>query len=143
MGQRGPIPRALGTLSPAPLLPPPAWLPVGAEEVWREVAPHLAASGRLTPITAETFAAWCCTASELRRLAVEIDGGALTTAGPHGPVPSAAVSAASRLRTVLVAVGKGLGLDAASDARIGTSGRNQKREPTALEAWRIRHGGTA
>lgn len=124
MGMRGPLPRR----SPKPAspmsrpLPPPPWMPAAAVEVWVEVEPALRAAGRLRPEHADTFAAWACTAAELRELSVAIARDGSTATGPHGTHPSAAHSAAVRLRTTLLALGKALGLDPASSARLGDAG---------------------
>ena len=122
MGMRGPLP----PLSPKPAastvtpLPPPAWLPIAAVEVWHEIEPRLRA--RLRPEHADTVAAWACTAAELRLLSVVIARDGSTATGPHGTHPSAAHSAAVRLRGTLLALGKALGLDPASSARLEAAG---------------------
>ncbi len=122
MGMRGPLPRqspkpAASTVTP---LPPPAWLPIAAVEVWHEIEPRLRA--RLRPEHADTLAAWACTAAELRELSVLIARDGSTATGPHGTHPSAAHSAAVRLRGTLLALGKALGLDPASSARLEAAG---------------------
>lgn len=120
MGLRGPLPRR----SPKPVasmsqpLPPPPWLPAAAVEVWVEIEPRLRAAGRLRPEHGDTFAAWACTAAELRELSVVIARDGSIATGPHGTHPSAAHSAAVRLRATLLSVGKALGLDPASSARL-------------------------
>ena len=120
MGLRGPLPRR----SPKPValmskpLPPPPWLPAIAVEVWREYEPALRTAGRLRPEHGDTFAAWACTAAELRDLSIAIARDGSTATGPHGTHPSAAHSAAVRLRGTLLALGKSLGLDPASAARL-------------------------
>jgi phage terminase small subunit len=120
MGLRGPLPRrspkAVAPVS-QPLSPPP-WLPAAAVEVWKEHEPALRAAGRLRPEHGDTFAAWACTAAELRDLSVVIARDGSTATGPHGTHPSAAHSAAVRLRGTLLALGKSLGLDPASAARL-------------------------
>jgi P27 family predicted phage terminase small subunit len=124
MGLRGPLPRR----SPKPVtstvepLPPPSWLPAAAVDVWAEYEPRLRAASRLRPEHGDTFAAWVCTAAELRELAVVIARDGSTATGPHGTHPSAAHSAAVRLRTTLLALGKALGLDPASSARLEAMG---------------------
>jgi P27 family predicted phage terminase small subunit len=124
MGLRGPLPRR----SPKPVAPlsmplsPPAWLPPPAVEVWNEVEPRLRAAGRLRHEHGDTFAAWCCTAAELRELSAVLAREGSTATGPHGTHPSAAHSAAVRLRGTLLALGKALGLDPASSARLEAIG---------------------
>lgn len=124
MGLRGPLPRRLTkpSASQSEPLPPPSWLPAAAVEVWAEYEPRLRAAGRLRPEHGDTFAAWACTAAELRELAVVIARDGSTATGPHGTHPSAAHSAAVRLRTTLLALGKALGLDPASSARLEAMG---------------------
>ena len=124
MGMRGPLPRqspkpAASTVMP---LPPPAWLPPPAVEVWQEIEPCLRDAGRLRHEHADTLAAWACTAAELRVLSVVIARDGSTATGPHGTHPSAAHSAAVRLRTTLLTLGKALGLDPASSARLEAAG---------------------
>lgn len=124
MGLRGPLPRQTpkpATSISAPL-PPPEWLPPPAVEVWGEVEPRLRVAGRLRPEHADALAAWCCTAAELRVLSAVIARDGSTATGPHGTHPSAAHSAAVRLRTSLLALGKALGLDPASSARLEAAG---------------------
>ena len=124
MGLRGPLPRQ----SPKPAasistpLPPPGWLPPPAVDVWGEVEPRLRDAGRLRHEYADALAAWCCTAAELRVLSVVIARDGSTATGPHGTHPSAAHSAAVRLRTKLLTLGKALGLDPASSARLEAVG---------------------
>ena len=124
MGLRGPLPRQspkiAATISPP--LAPPAWLPPPAVEVWHEVEPRLRAAGRFRPEHADTFAAWACTAAELRTLAPVLASEGSTATGPHGTHPSAAHSAAVRLRGTLLTLGKALGLDPASSARLEAAG---------------------
>ena len=124
MGMRGPLPRqspkpAASTVMP---LPPPAWLPPPAVEVWQEIEPCLRDAGRLRHEHADTLAAWACTAAELRVLSVVIARDGSTAAGPHGTHPSAAHSAAVRLRGTLLTLGKALGLDPTSSARLEAVG---------------------
>ena len=124
MGLRGPLPRRLtkpADSTPKPL-PPPSWLPAAAVEVWAEYEPRLRAASRLRPEHGDTFAAWVCTAAELRELAVVIAREGSTATGPHGTHPSAAHSAAVRLRGTLLTLGKALGLDPASSARLEAMG---------------------
>jgi phage terminase small subunit len=124
MGLRGPLPRRLmkpAASTPKPLSPP-SWLPAAAVDVWAEYEPRLRAASRLRPEHGDTFAAWACTAAELRELAVVIARDGSTATGPHGTHPSAAHSAAVRLRTTLLALGKALGLDPASSARLEAMG---------------------
>lgn len=124
MGLRGPLPRRLTkpAASTAEPLPPPPWLPVAAVEVWREYEPRLRAAGRLRPEFGDTFGQWCTSAAELRELAAVIARDGSTATGPHGTHPSAAHSAAVRLRTAFLALGKALGLDPASSARLEAMG---------------------
>jgi P27 family predicted phage terminase small subunit len=124
MGLRGPLPRASTkpALPPSDPLPPPPWLPAPAVEVWHEVEPRLRAAGRLRPEHADTLAAWCCTAAELRELSATIARDGSTATGPHGTHPSAAHAAATRLRGTLLQLGKCLGLDPASSARLEAAG---------------------
>jgi phage terminase small subunit len=124
MGLRGPLPRRLtkpAASTPKPL-PPPPWLPAAAVDVWAEYEPRLRAASRLRPEHGDTFAAWACTAAELRELAAVIARDGSTATGPHGTHPSAAHSAAVRLRGTLLALGKALGLDPASSARLEAMG---------------------
>jgi len=124
MGLRGPLPRRL--TKPAPSrpepLPPPGWLPTAAVAVWHEIEPRLRAAGRLRPEHADIFGNWCATSAELRALAAVLARDGSTATGPHGTHPSAAHSAAVRLRTTLLALGKALGLDPASSARLEAMG---------------------
>jgi phage terminase small subunit len=122
MGLRGPLPRAATKVAapPSDPLPPPPWLPPPAVEVWSEIEPRLRA--RLRAEHADTLAAWACTAAELRELSVVIARDGSTATGPHGTHPSAAHSAAVRLRGTLLALGKALGLDPASSARLEAVG---------------------
>jgi P27 family predicted phage terminase small subunit len=124
MGLRGPLPRSATkpAASPSQPLPPPPWLPAPAVEVWYEIEPRLRASGRLRPEFTDTLAAWACTAAELRALSVAIARDGSTATGPHGTHPSAAHSAAVRLRGALLTLGKALGLDPASSARLEAAG---------------------
>jgi P27 family predicted phage terminase small subunit len=124
MGLRGPLPRhsPKPSATTSPPLPPPAWLPPPAVEVWQEIEPCLRAAGRLRHEHADTLAAWACTAAELRVLSVVIARDGSTATGPHGTHPSAAHSAAVRLRTTLLTLGKALGLDPASSARLEAVG---------------------
>jgi P27 family predicted phage terminase small subunit len=120
MGLRGPLPRRRsGTIaSPADPLPPPSWLPVDAKAVWLEAEPRLRAAGRLRPEHSDTFGQWCSCAAEARELANVIAAEGSTSRGPHGTTPSAAHTAACRLRATMLALGKSLGLDPASAARL-------------------------
>ncbi len=120
MGLRGPLPRRLQapTASPAEHLPPPSWLPADAKQAWQEVEPRLRAAGRLRPEHADTLGQWCACAAELRELANVIAANGSTARGPHGTTPSAAHTAACRLRATMLALGKSLGLDPASAARL-------------------------
>jgi P27 family predicted phage terminase small subunit len=124
MGMRGPLPRQMPkpAASTAIPLPPPAWLPPPAVEVWHEVEPRLRAACRLRHEHGDTLAAWCCTASELRALSVVIARDGSTATGPHGRHPSPEHAAAMRGRTVLLTLGRALGLDPASAARLEAAG---------------------
>lgn len=124
MGLRGPLPRRamMPAAVPSDPLPPPSWLPSAAVEVWHEIEPRLRAADRLRPEHADTLAAWACTAAELRALSAEIATEGSTAVGPHGEHPSAAHSAAVRLRGSLVTLGRCLGLDPASSARLDAMG---------------------
>jgi P27 family predicted phage terminase small subunit len=124
MGLRGPLPRTATkpAASPSKPLPPPAWLPAAAVEVWHEYEPRLRAAGRLRPEFGDTFAQWCSSAAELRELSAVVARDGSVATGPHGTHPSAAHSAAVRLRGTLLALGKALGLDPASSARLEAMG---------------------
>ena len=126
MGLRGPLPRsattATTTAAPSAPLAAPPWLPPPAVEVWQEIEPRLRAAGRLRHEHADTLAAWACTAAELRVLSVVIARDGSTAAGPHGTHPSAAHSAAVRLRGTLLTLGTALGLDPTSSARLEAVG---------------------
>ena len=120
MGLRGPLPRGRSATiaSPADPLPPPSWLPAEAKAVWREHEPRLRAAGRLRPEHSDTFGQWCSCAAEARELANVVAAEGSTSRGPHGTTPSAAHTAACRLRATMLALGKSLGLDPASAARL-------------------------
>jgi P27 family predicted phage terminase small subunit len=120
MGLRGPLPRRRSATigSPADPLPPPSWLPVDAKAVWLEAEPRLRAAGRLRPEHADALGQWCSCAAEARELANVVAAEGSTSRGPHGTTPSAAHTAACRLRSTMLALGKSLGLDPASAARL-------------------------
>lgn len=120
MGLRGPLPRRpqASAGSPVDPLPPPSWLPAEAAAVWREHEPRLRAAGRLRPEHSDTFGQWCSCAAEARELANVVAGEGSTSRGPHGTTPSAAHVAACRLRATMLALGKSLGLDPLSAARL-------------------------
>ncbi len=120
MGLRGPLPRhrSASIASPADPLPPPSWLPVDARAVWLEVEPPLRAAGRLRPEHADALGQWCSCSAELRELVNVIATEGSTSRGPHGTTPSAAHTAACRLRATMLALGKSLGLDPLSAARL-------------------------
>jgi len=137
MGLRGPLPRAATKIAapPSDPLPPPPWLPAAVVEVWHEIEPRLRAAGRLRPEHADTLAAWACTAAELRELSVVIARDGSTATGPHGTHPSAAHSAAVRLRATLLSLGKALGLDPASASRLGDAGGPADDPADAVRAY--------
>jgi phage terminase small subunit len=86
--------------------------------VWLEAEPRLRAGGRLRPEHSDTLGQWCSCAAELRELVNAIAAEGSTSRGPHGTTPSAAHTAACRLRATMLALGKSLGLDPASAARL-------------------------
>jgi len=137
MGMRGPLPR--GSTKPAPPasdpLASPPWLPAPAVEVWHEVEPRLRAAGRLRPEHGDALAAWCCTAAELRVLSASIARDGSTATGPHGTHPSAAHSAAVRLRATLLSLGKALTLDPTSAARLEAAGGPADDPADAVRAY--------
>jgi P27 family predicted phage terminase small subunit len=120
MGLRGPLPRRAqaSIASPVDQLPPPSWLPADAKLVWLEAEPRLRAAGRLRSEHSDTFGQWCSCAAELRELANVIAAEGSTSRGPHGTTPSAAHTAACRLRATMLTLGKSLGLDPLSAARL-------------------------
>jgi len=124
MGLRGPLPRrrTKPAATSANPLPAPAWLPAAAAAVWDETEPRLRTAGRLQPEHADILGNWCATAAELRALAPVLAREGSTATGPHGTHPSAAHSAAVRLRGTLLVIGKALGLDPASSARLEALG---------------------
>jgi P27 family predicted phage terminase small subunit len=124
MGLRGPLPRRAqaSIAAPADRLPPPGWLPADAKLVWFEVEPRLRAAGRLRPEHSDTLGQWCSCAAELRELSNVIAAEGSTSRGPHGTTPSAAHTATVRLRGTLLALGKSLGLDPLSAARLEALG---------------------
>jgi phage terminase small subunit len=82
----------------------------------------------LRPEHADVFGQWCAVAAELRQLAGVLADSGSVASGPHGRHPSPEHAAAMRARSVLLALGRGLGLDPASEARMA-AGR-----PTADDA---------
>jgi len=138
MGSRGPIPRSATTPMPVgpAVPPPPRWLPDGPASVWQEIAPALHSAGRLWPGNHEVLANYVQCCFELRRLAVEIDGGPLTDRSGHGPVCSGSVTAAIKLRGVLATLAKALGLDhrGVMDAPPAVD-----QPPSLLQQWQARH----
>jgi P27 family predicted phage terminase small subunit len=137
MGLRGPLPRRSQTsiVSPADHLPPPSWLPADAKLVWLEAEPRLRAAGRLSPEHSDTFGQWCSSAAELRSLSNVIAAEGSTSRGPHGTTPSAAHTAACRLRATMLALGKSLGLDPLSAARLDALASPASPEADAVSAF--------
>ena len=137
MGLRGPLPRRAqaSIAAPADRLPPPGWLPADAKLVWLESEPRLRAAGRLRPEHSDTFGQWCSCAAELRELANVIAAEGSTSRGPHGTTPSAAHTAACRLRATMLALGKSLGLDPASAARLDALAPPASTEADAVTAF--------
>jgi len=82
------------------------------------VEPRLRAAGRLRPEHSDTLGQWCSCAAELRELSNAIAAEGSTSRGPHGTTPSAAHTATVRLRATMLSLGKSLGLDPASAARL-------------------------
>lgn len=142
MGIRGPLPRHATAQPAAPTnpLPPPEWLPPAARDVWMETEPRLRASGRLLAEHSEVFGQWCAAAAELRGLVRRVEAEGSVATGPHGATPSAAHTAASRLRTNLLTLGKALGLDPLSAARLETMPRPAAQQASAVQLWRERWG---
>jgi P27 family predicted phage terminase small subunit len=114
---------------------PPSWLPAEAKRVWLEVEPPLRAAGRLRPEHADTLGQWCSCAAELRELAVVIEADGSTSRGPHGTTPSAAHTAACRLRATMLALGKSLGLDPLSASRLDALAPPASAEADELEKF--------
>jgi P27 family predicted phage terminase small subunit len=114
--------------TPSAPLPPPRWLPADAAAIWGEVEPRLRAAGRLRAEHSDALANWCATAAELRALAAVIARDGSTATGPHGRHPSPEHSAAMRARSVLLSLGRALGLDPASAARL-EAGRPPADDP--------------
>lgn len=137
MGLRGPLPRRSLTepAKPAEPMLPPGWLPVQAKRVWLEVEPRLRSAGRLRPEHADTLGQWCSCAAELRELSAVIEAEGSTSRGPHGTTPSAAHTAACRLRATMLSLGKALGLDPLSDARLSALVPAASGEVDELEAF--------
>ena len=137
MGLRGPLPlRSLtAPATPADPMSPPDWLPVEAKRVWLEVEPRLRAAGCLRPEHADTLGQWCSCAAELRELSAVIEAEGSTSRGPHGTTPSAAHTAACRLRATMLALGKALGLDPLSAARLSAILPPASGEVDELEAF--------
>lgn len=137
MGLRGPLPRSFKAArrGPAEPMSPPSWLPAEAKRVWLEVEPPLRAAGRLRPEHADTLGQWAACAAELRELAAVIEGEGSTSRGPHGTTPSAAHTAACRLRATMLALGKSLGLDPLSAARLEALAPAASAEVDELEAF--------
>ena len=103
--------------------------------MWLEVEPPLRAAGRLRPEHADTLGQWCSCAAELRELVVLIEADGSTSRGPHGTTPSAAHTAACRLRATMLALGKALGLDPLSAARLDALSPPASSEVDELEAF--------
>lgn len=137
MGLRGPLPRSFqaARVAQAEPMSPPNWLPAEAKRVWLEVEPPLRAAGRLRREHADTLGQWCSCAAELRELAVVIEADGSTSRGPHGTTPSAAHTAACRLRATMLALGKSLGLDPVSAARLEALAPAASAEVDELEAF--------
>ena len=137
MGLRGPLPRSFRSAPRAPAEPllPPSWMPTEAQRVWLEVEPRLRETGRLRPEHADTLGQWCSCAAELRALASVIEAEGSTSRGPHGTTPSAAHAAACRLRATMLALGKSLGLDPLSAARLDALAPAASAELDELEAF--------
>ncbi len=145
MGLRGPLPRSFRAAHtpPADPIPPPTWLPIEAKRVWLEVEPRLRASGRLRPEHADTLGQWATCAAELRELAAVIEADGSTARGPHGTTPSAAHTATCRLRAILLALGKSLGLDPMSAARLDAIAPPPSADIDELEAFEAKRGKAA
>lgn len=140
MGLRGPLPRSSQAAPPRQAEPmsPPSWLPAEAKRVWLEVEPRLRASGRLRPEHADTLGQWAACVAELRELVAVIEAEGSTCRGPHGTTPSAAHTAACRLRATMLALGKSLGLDPLSAARLDALAPPASAEPDALAEFAAR-----
>jgi P27 family predicted phage terminase small subunit len=141
MGSRGPIGRDASP-PPPPLtepVEPPQWLPSAAAALWREVEPALRQSGRLRSEHTEVLAQWACTVVELRALTLTISKEGSTAPGRLGMAPTAAHRAACKLREVMLSLGKAVGLDPASAARLSTMAQPVSETPSALALWRARH----
>lgn len=137
MGLRGPLPRSFRAAPRAPAEPmsPPSWLPAEAKRVWLEVEPLLRAAGRLRPEHSDTLGQWCSCSAELRELVAAIEAEGSTSRGPHGTTPSAAHTAACRLRATMLALGKSLGLDPLSAARLDALSPAASAEVDELERF--------
>lgn len=134
MGSRGPLPRAAISQPPPPSEPlePPAWLPPQATRVWLEVEPSLRQAGRLRPEHVDALSQYCCTAAELRALAVTIANEGVVT--PDGS-PAGAAKHAARLRLVLLTLGKALGCDPSSATRLDQMPSPHAEEDDPLAAF--------
>lgn len=137
MGLRGPLPRSFQAARSGQAAPmsPPSWLPAEAKRVWLEVEPRLRAAGRLRPEHADSLGQWCSCSAELRELAAVIEAEGSTSRGPHGTTPSAAHTAACRLRATMLALGKSLGLDPLSAARLDALAPPASTEADAVTAF--------
>lgn len=111
--------------------------------MWLEVEPRLRSAGRLRPEHADTLGQWCSCAVELRELAVLIEADGSTSRGPHGTTPSAAHTAACRLRSTMLALGKALGLDPMSAARLDALAPPACGQFDELEAFVAKRGKAA
>jgi phage terminase small subunit len=111
--------------------------------VWHEVAEPLRESGRLRPEHAETLAQWCVTVVELRAVTLKIAADGSISVGRLGAMPTAAHRAAVKLRATMLALGKAVGLDPASAARLNSLRSAAAQSESPLAAWKRRHSESA